>query len=372
MRKYTILQTIETGGPGGAETVFLNLVSNLNPRRFRSIALLPHGSWLPARLKERNIPTVIVESRAWYDPTLLRAMARVIRQERVDLIHSHLPDQNFYGCLAGRLTHRRTIVTYHGAPQASRNYGIAQVLKLWFVRHSAAAVVVVSDYLKCWLKDARFPINRVERIYNGVNVDRFSGSGSRRLHEEFGWPDTIKIVGMVANLRHAKGYEHFVRAAREVNDCIPQTRFVAIGEVDEQIGRSLSTLIRQLGLEDRFFLLGFRSDVPEILNDLDVFVLSSSSEGLSIATIEAMAASRPVVVTRSGGPEEIVEDGSTGFLVPPADPASLATRISQLILDPELALRLGKNARAAVEHKFSLAGMIKEYESLYERCLAFS
>jgi glycosyltransferase involved in cell wall biosynthesis len=124
-----------------------------------------------------------------------------------------------------------------------------------------------------------------------------------------------------------------------------------------------------LGLKDRFVFLGFRADVPEILADLDVFVLSSVSEGLSIATIEAMAAGKPVVVTRSGGPREVVEDGRTGLLVPPADPKALASRICELLRNPDLATTLSRNARAEVDSKFSLARMIREYESLYERCL---
>jgi glycosyltransferase involved in cell wall biosynthesis len=109
--------------------------------------------------------------------------------------------------------------------------------------------------------------------------------------------------------------------------------------------------------------------LAEILNSLDVFVLSSVSEGLSIATIEAMAAGRPVVVTRSGGPQEIVEDGRTGILVPPADPNALASRICELLGNPELAAMFSRNARAEVKDKFSLKKMVNEYESLYERCL---
>lgn len=369
MRQYTILHTIETGGPGGAETVFLELASNLNSSRFRSVALLPGGSWLPQQLQGRKVPTVIARSKVWYDLYLPRVMRQLVKREKVDLIHSHLPDQNFYSCLAGSITGCKVVVTYHGAPAAPASAGMRGAIKSWTVRHKATAIVVVSDYLKDLLVGAGFPGEKMARIYNGVNMKVFVPGAGGRLRKELDLAENVKLVGMVANLRQSKGYEYFIQAARQVADIVPEARFLAIGEKDEGIAQQLESLVQQLNLSDRFFFLGFRSDVAEILHGLDVFVLSSVSEGLSIATIEAMAAGKPVVVTRSGGPEEIVEDGRTGMLVPPADPKSLASRICQVLGDPELATTLSRNARAEVQSKFSLAKMVQEYESLYERCL---
>ncbi len=369
LRQYTILHTIETGGPGGAETVFLELASNLNPSRFRSLALLPGGSWLPQQLQARKIPTVIARSKVWYDLHLPRLMKQLVKKEKVDLIHSHLPDQNFYSCIAGRLAACKVVVTYHGAPVPAASAGMRGAIKSWVVRHNAAAIVVVSDYLKGLLAGDGYPAEKMARIYNGINMNHFAPGAGGRLRKELGLADNVKLVGMVANLRESKGYEYFVRAARQVADSIPEARFLAVGEREESIARNLESLVQRLNLADRFFLLGFRSDVAEILNSLDVFVLSSVSEGLSIATIEAMAAGTPVVVTRSGGPQEIVEDGRTGILVPPADPKALASRICELLGNPELAAMFSRNARAEVEDKFSLKKMVNEYESLYERCL---
>lgn len=369
MSKYTILHTIETGGPGGAETVLLNLASKLNRNRFRSLVLLPEDRWLRTKLQERGIPTFLAESRAWYDLRLPTAMARLVRQEKVDLIHSHLPGQNFYSCLVGRLTGRKTIVTYHGALHLSEGEGLPRDIKLWFVRNSAAAVIVVSDYLERLLRDAGFPADKIVRIYNGINTDQFTLSAVGRLRRELGCADGTKLVGMVANLRQSKAHECLIRAARTVVDSIPQTRFVAIGEIDKGIAKRLSTLLGKLRLQDHFFFLGFREDVPEVLSDLDVFVLSSTSEGFSLATVEAMAAGKPVVVTRSGGPQEIVDDGHTGLLVPSADPHALAARICELLCNPELAAALGQSARVKVESEFSLARMVNEHERLYEHCL---
>ncbi len=369
MRKYTILHTIETGGPGGAESVLLALATRLASNRFRSLVLLPHEGWLQKQLQEQGIPIFLARSGAWYDFRLPAAMTRLVRQEKVDLIHSHLPDQNFYTCLVGRLTGLKTIVTYHGSPHCSETERLRCAFKLWFVRHSATAVVVVSDYLQQSLIHLKFSTDRVVRIHNGIEPGRFALLEAGRLRAELKCQNGTKLIGMVANLRESKGYEYFIQAARRVTDSMPQARFVAIGEIDQRIAARLRDLVQQMSLQDRFFFLGFREDVPDILSDLDVFVLSSVSEGFSLATVEAMAAAKPVIVTRSGGPQEIVEDGRTGFLVPPADPDALARKICELLANPERAANLARNARANVASRFTLEKMVREYERLYQRCL---
>lgn len=367
--KYTILHTIETGGPGGAESVLLALATRTDCTRFRSLVLLPHEGWLQGKLQEKGIPVFLAKSNVWYDLRLPRAMARLIRREKVDLIHSHLGDQNFYSCVAGRLTGTKTVVTYHGSPQCPETERLRSAIKLWVVRHSADAIVVVSDYLKRALSDLGFPVRRIVRIHNGVDMNRFTAAPAGRLRAELNYQNGTKLIGMVANLRESKGYEYFIQAARKVTDSMPDTRFVAIGEFDKGIEARLRKLVRQVSLEDRFIFLGFREDVPDILRDLDVFVLSSISEGFSLATVEAMAASKPVVVTRSGGPQEIVEDGRTGLLVPRADSDTLAEKICQLLRNPLEAGTLGRNAKEKVERNFSLGKMVSDYEALYERLL---
>jgi glycosyltransferase involved in cell wall biosynthesis len=370
MTQLTILHTIETAGPGGAENVLLSLASNLDPGRYRSLALLPDGRWLPGKLREKGIPTVTAESKGWHDLSLLRTMARIVREEKVSLIHSHLPDQNFYSCLVGGYTKCKTVVTYHGSPGEPRNFKSKQAFKAWVVRRTADAVVVVSDYLKGLFGELGFPAHKITRIYNGVDLQRFASSQAGQLRAETHSSLDTKLVGMVANLRQSKGYEHLIRAARIVIDAQPQTRFIAVGETNHRTAGAMTALIGELGLQDRFLFLGFREDVPAVLNDLDVFVLSSTVEGLSIATIEAMAAGKPVVATRSGGPQEIVDEGRTGFLVPPANSEAMAARICELLAHPDMAAVMGRNARKAVEGKFSLSGMVNQYENLYERCLA--
>ena len=369
MTRHTILHTIETGGPGGAETILLYLASRLDPARFRSLALVPDGHWLPGKLRELEVPTFLFHPRPGFDLAPVSALVRVVRRESVDLIHSHLPDQNFYSCVAGRLTGCPTVTTYHGRLDGSARGGLRRSLKLGLVRRSARMVVAVSDHLQHSLQQTGLPAQRLARIYNGVNAERFALAPQGRLRAELGCQPGTPLVGMVANLRASKGYEYFVQAARDILDSFPRAHFVAVGELEPSLAESLRGLVRDLKLGDRWHFLGFREDVPAILRDLDVFVLSSTSEGFSLATIEAMAAGKPVVVTRSGGPQEIVEDARTGALVPPADARQLATRVCELLTHPQQAAEMGGRARAEVLRRFSLDQMVSEYQDLYENCL---
>lgn len=367
--KYTILHTIETGGPGGAETVLLTLASRLADDRYRSIALVPSDGWLRRKLLAAGIPTVIADSNAWYDFRLPRALANTIRREKVDLIHSHLLGQNFYSCLIGYPLGRKTVVTFHGLLRSSEVGGMKGMIRVQTVKRWASAVVAVSDHLEQSLRRLGFPAEKLIRIYNGIDLDRFPMAEGDRLRRELQCPPHTQLVGMVANMRESKGYEHFVHAARLLANSIPQARFVAVGETEPRLNAELNDLVRKLGMQDRFLFLGFREDVPQILCDLDVFVLSSVSEGFSLSTVEAMATGRPVVATRSGGPQEIVEDGKTGLLVPPSNAEALADAIRHLLTHPAYAAQLGQNARLRVERDFSLRRMVQEYEILYERCL---
>ncbi|MFB3921517.1 MAG: glycosyltransferase family 4 protein [Terriglobia bacterium] len=368
LRRHTILHTIEGSGPGGAETVLLELASRVDPDRYRSLVYLPEGTWLPQQLRARGVPCIIYASTTWHG--VIRDMMKVVKSEGVDLIHSHLDDQNFAGSVVGLLTGRKTVVTYHGAPRLARQQGLRRRIKIWVPGRFAAATVVVSDYLRNQFIDAGFPSARTHRIYNGVDLDRFAPGVEPRLRAELGLDPGSRLVGMVANVRRTKGHEYFIRAAGNIAQRVPEARFLAVGDVDERLGTPLRKLVGELDLQDRFLFLGFRPDVPAILKELDVFVLASTDEGLSIATLEAMAAARPVVVTRSGGPQELVTDGETGFIIPAADPEALAARVCDILRDPGLAKSLGAGARDSVASRFSLRRMVGEYQSLYERCLA--
>ena len=365
----TVLHTIQTGGPGGAETLLLNLAAGMNSPRFRSVVFCPDGTWLPEQLRAHGIPFRLAASPHWHDPKVTREMIRMVREEHVALIHSHLPGQNFCASLVGTLLRRPVVATYHGQLELEQSAGMVGAIQLATVRKTASAFVVVSNQMRGALEHAGFTPARVVRIYNGVEASRFNGHGAGSVRGELGLGAEVPLIGMVANVRPTKGHDNLIRAARLVVDRFPDARFVAAGEHLAGLSDQLRALVAELRLQKSFFFLGFRDDVPAVLRDLDLFVLPSTSEGFPFVALEAMAAGKPSVMTRCGGPEEIVNDGVNGFLVPPSDPQALAERICLLLADPERARRLGRAAQDRVRQEFSRDGMIAQYEELYARLL---
>jgi glycosyltransferase involved in cell wall biosynthesis len=370
-KRIKILHIIESSGPGGAETVLLNIVNNLDKNTYHSIVVLLRIGWLYQKLKEGGIPTILLSSVRSYDLGFLFRLWLNIKKHGVDLIHSHLPDVNLYSCLAGFTAGVPIVTTYHGKVTKPQKKIDPDNLKYSLIRRLSTKIVTVSDWLKNDLvQTAQFPPRKLRTIYNGVDWKRFdlpSNSVTKRKELNIGLDE--KVVGMVANLRPVKGYEYFIRAAAIIAKSIPKVRFLIIGEEEDKLKKRVTREADALGLTDKVIFLGFREDVPELLRILDLFVLSSISEGLSIATIEAMAAGVPVVATKSGGPREVVVDGKTGFLVYPKDEKSLAEKALILLKNRKLATCMGKEAQVQVRTKFSIDVMIRNYQTVYQECL---
>ena len=370
-QKRKILHLIETTGPGGAETVLLNIVRRLNRDDFGSLVVIKGTGWLHDQLTSCGIDVRIIDSSKANDWRFIRNICQLVRIEGIDLIHSHLDGMNFYACLIGLISRRPVVTTFHGMVGDWHGTGVKTRLKFTVIRKFATRVVAVSNYLKRELEQKwRFSTDNIMMIHNGVDFDIFDKQPqSSSLRTELGFESSTPLIGMVGNIRSPKGYQYFVEAARLVSDRIPQCRFLIVGHGSGNLLKELTSQIETLGLTGKVILTGFRDDVGQILSQLDIFMLSSLTEGLSIATIEAMGLGKPVVVTDSGGPGEIVRDGETGYLVPPADPRALADRAVELLRNRGLADRIGQAARADVRQRFSLEQNIRSYEQLYRECV---
>jgi glycosyltransferase involved in cell wall biosynthesis len=183
------------------------------------------------------------------------------------------------------------------------------------------------------------------------------------VRRELGLADGTAAVGLVARLDHwGKGHKEFFTALASLKDRYPVQGLVIGGGRRETEMRQLAV---EMGLEERVRFLGQRDDVPDLLAALDIFVLPSHSEGVSLALLEAMAAGLPVIASRVGGLPEVVTDGDTGLLIPPQDPEALAAALARLLDEPAWAKKLGENARRQVEENFSLERLGREINEIY-------
>jgi glycosyltransferase involved in cell wall biosynthesis len=198
-------------------------------------------------------------------------------------------------------------------------------------------------------------------------MDKFAARGDRAdVRAELGVAPDAALIGAVGRLTADKGGQDvLIRAVGRVRETCPQVRLVMVG--DGPLRPGLEQLTAQLGLTGTVIFTGLRSDVPRLLGALDVFVLPSEREALPVAVLEAMAAGLPLVATRVGGIPEVVEDGATGFLVPPGDVAAMHCVLERLTGDPALAARLGAAGQAHVQAHFTVQQMVRQVERLYDQ-----
>lgn len=366
-KSKNILHLIETNEPGGAETVLLNLATLLDKSRYNSIAGILGGGWLLKELQRKKVPVHILRFRHSLDWRLLKDIIKLIKTQKIDLVQSHMARMNFYGALAAKISGIPMIATVHGKIRDFENR--RQVFAYKFVGRYGSKIVAVSHYLRDNLiKTAGINPGKIITIYNGISLNKFEINLDRaRKRRELNIGLTTPIVTAIGDLRPVKGYEYFLQAASKVVKAVPATKFLIAGE--GALRKELESQSQKLGLNGSVSFLGFRDDIPELLAISDVYVLPSLKEGFSISTIEAMAMSKPVVVTNSGGPPEIVIDSKTGFVVPPADAAALFSAMITLLKDKDTAYKMGEKGRKHVVENFSLANMVGRYEQLYETLL---
>lgn len=366
-----ILHIIESWGPGGAETVFADLASGLNPARFASHVMLSRGrDWLYEEVRRRGIAPVVNPSSSGFDLRYLARLAGAVRRLGVDLIQAHTFGTGVYASAAGLICRVPVVCTFHGRLDLGRDARLRSI-KYRTLARGASRIVCVSGALRSDVL-AALPLRpaQVSIIHNGVDASRFRPGEDGALRASLGAQPDELLVGAVGNVRRAKGYEILLEAAAEVVRRGVPVRFVVVGQATGPEFQELERRHSELGLGDRVRFLGFRDDVDALYRAFDVYLITSHSEGFSLSTVQALATGLPVVATRSGGPEEIIADGRTGILAELGSATQIADAIESLARDRDLRRRLGDAGRASAVERFSIQAMVREYEALYDQLLA--
>ena len=362
----TILFLSTSSGPGGAERVISNLAASLDPARYRAVLCLFRQGWIRERSESRGVRTHIIPTCGMTDWRWALRFRRLLDEEHVDLIHAHEFDANVQGTFVAAISGIPLVATVHGKHYFWEKWRRCLAYR-WVSRQ--ATMVAVSEDLKQFIveKVGACP-ERITVLYNGVDVPmppkQVEVDACRK---ELRLPQGDQIVGVVGNLYPVKGHQYLIEGIPAVLKKCPNTSFVFAGR--GQLEKELKDQVHRLGLDERVHFLGLRQDISTILALLDVFVLPSLSEGLSMAILEAMMAGKPVIATRVGGNPEIVLDGETGFLVPPRDSQTLADQLVTLLTDKEQAAQFAARGKRRAEEQFSLKTMVHAYQSLYDKCL---
>jgi glycosyltransferase involved in cell wall biosynthesis len=290
----------------------------------------------------------------------------LLRSEQVDLIHAHEFDANVQGTAVAAYLGIPVVATVHGKHYFWEK--LRRRLAYRWVSRRATMVTVSKDLKRFMVEKVGVFSDRITVLYNGVDLPPTPTLADiEACRKELNLPHTERVVGVIGNLYPVKGHQYLIDAIPSVLEKYSDTSFVFAGR--GQLETELKQQVNRLGLDKRVHFLGLRQDIFRILALLDVFVLPSLSEGLSMAILEAMMAGKPVVATSVGGNPEIVLDGETGFLVPPRDSRALASSLIALLRNQHLATQFGESGKLRAERQFGLQAMVSAYQSLYDEHL---
>jgi sugar transferase (PEP-CTERM/EpsH1 system associated) len=347
--------------PGGMELGVVKLVNGLNRAAVRSsICSTTPGGALKS-LVANDVAVLELRRRKGNDPRLVWNLYQVFRRERPDIVHTHAWGTLLEGLVAARLA-RVPIVVHgeHGTLQLKRRQRVAQRIA-W---KAADRMLSVSSRLAERIShDTGLPLARMTVIRNGVDLNRFQRVDRADARARLGFAEDELVAIAVGRLVPVKDHVTLLEATALAR-CNGRRFTLAIAG-DGPLRTTLEERARALGLDAAVRFLGHRADVETVLAAADLFVLSSVSEGLSNTILEAMATGLPVVATRVGGADEMVEDGVTGVLVPASSPSEMAAALTAVFADADVRRTMGTRGRGRAEAEFSLETMVRRYESLY-------
>lgn len=371
MRDLPIRRILHFAQDGDTSGFFPQLAKCYDRTRYQMYfgTLNPMAPWLREFMGSEGVRCFSADCgrRAEYPLGMIR-LARFLRNEHVDILHTHLFEPSVIGLLAGILARTGTLVTTrHHSDYHTR------IHKKWHVRldqlctRLSQAVIAVSRHTADHLIEIeRAPKEKVFAVLNGIDFERvrLSGpDGRARIRREFKAEDQHLLL-IVARLHPEKGHHYLFEALPEIQrrTSKPVRLLVAgNGTFDAAYRRE----VRAIGCDDAVTFLGFREDAPDLIAAADLLILPSLAEAFGLVLTEALYLGTPVVASRIGGIPEIVDDGIDGALVPPADSGSLANAIVELLEDPDRRRRMAGAGRQKVLKKFRFEDMLRSYEAIY-------
>jgi len=346
----------------GGQNQVLVTVMGLRAIGHRAMLVAHPNGELRQRAKE-GLDLIPLAPRAEMDLGAAWRLSRIIKQLKPDIVHAHDPHGVAMAALALSMSTQIAKPPLVAARRVDFHLRGGS-LSRWKYRQ-VDCFICVADAIRRMLIEDGVPESRIVVVNEGIDLERVDAAPPAKLHEELWLPHDAPIVGNVAALVPHKGQRHLIEAAALVVRQVPDARFVIAGQ--GELRAALERQIREHRLEKHVTLLGFRTDILSLHKAFDVFVMSSVTEGLGTSLLDAMACGRPIVATAAGGIPEVIENGRTGFLVPPRDHAAMANAIVRLLNDAALRRRMGETGLATARERFSVERMVLDTVRVYQR-----
>ena len=374
-RKLGVLTLVDgVGEYGGTERIAREIALHLDPDQFESYLCvsrrIPPEEAIRGREALAGTPVRLLElnrsSRA--DLAAWVRLGRFMRRQQIDVLHSHKFGSNLWGAILARIA-RVPVFISHEHTWSFEGQPLRKMLDRYLIAASADAFLAVSEADRVRMIELEgIDAAKVMYVPNGI-PDPPSLPQVQDLRSELGIGPEAPLVGIVAVVRQQKAHEVLIESGAILSKEFPDLAVVIIGD-DEVEGARIEALraqAAQLGAPETFHFLGKRGDVPRLIAELDLAVLTSDYEGSPLSVMEYMAAARPVVATDVGGVGDLVVSGETGYLVPPRDPAAFAEAMAWVLRDPAKARDMGEAGRRRQQAQYSLAATVSQIEALYRQ-----
>lgn len=347
--------------PGGAERTLYRLATSLDPAEYCvRVAALTHDGEVGGWLREAGIDALEIGARGWFDLRALGRLTREIKRFDPDILHCFLFHANLAGRIAGRLAGAPVIINSVRIEERRRSHLILDKLTH---RLMDAEACVSRSTLEYTHRNAGIPMSKLVVTPNGIDLADFDDIPP--LSTDLNIPEGRPLVASVGRLEAQKDYKTMLCAARLVARIYPDVIFAVAGEGPDR--SLLEAKARELGLNENVIFLGGLADVRPLLARCDMFAMSSRWEGMPNALMEAMACSKPAVVTNAGGCPELVRDEVNGYVASPAHARELADGIIRLLKNPQSARRMGAESRRIIERDYTLEKSLANWRALYYR-----
>ncbi|EIW00666.1 glycosyltransferase [Thermoanaerobacter siderophilus] len=371
MNRVKVLQIIPNFGYGGAERLTVNLMKYLDKERYeiRAISMFgPLHTELEKILKNENIPVYYLGKKKGFDPRMFFRIDKIIKSFKPHIVHTHRYVLRYV--LPSLLLHKVPVKVH-----TVHNIAEKEVDKVGKLVHKIAfsfGVIPISiSRLVSESLTSVYGIKNIPLILNGIPVEYYQKVNISReeWREKEGFQKEDFLFVNIARLAPQKNQALLIEAFAKGPAKHDNSKLIIVGNGEER--ERLEEITKLHRLEKKVYFLGIRTDIPDILNASDVFVLSSDWEGNPLSVMEAMAAGRPVIATSVGGVPELIQNNITGILVPPKNVNAFSKAMLMLIENKDLCQKLGEKAKEVAEKEFDISVMVKKYEKLYESLLQF-
>ena len=354
-------------GIGGAEKLAYDMIMGLPAGKYRPVVLcVGEDGPLRSAFEERGYTVHFrpnTPGETWRTVSWIKGL---IRKEQVAVIHAHQYNPLQYSVLATLGTRGVNLVyTEHGRMYPEVWNWKRYLTNPLFALRINHIVSISESTAAAMQRYDNLPGKRIQVVHNGVNLEELNpGMDRQQMRRSLGLGEGARVIGTAGRLEQVKNLPMMLRVFKAVLAVFPDTVLLIAGKGSERA--NLEALASELGIDGQVRFLGLRHDLPAIFELLEVFLLASFTEGISITLLEAMGTGLPAVVTRAGGNPEVVLDGVTGYLVEVGDDTEMSQKVIELLADPQMAARFGSRGRDRVRDKFSFRSMMESYLRMYE------